>query len=196
MRPKGTKNPYICPTCGKTFWLYPSTAKRSATPSCSPACYHARKRATPVVCSCSTCGKQFFRKPSKAQAARKFCSPECSKAPKLLWAYTIKTADCWICTATPDEHGYPVLSHWRGHRLALAQAIGRDLKPGEAACHTCDVRNCVRNDGPEGVYVVDGVPYRRFGHLWLGTPVANTKDMIEKGRRHSPSRSTTWAHVT
>ncbi len=65
------------------------------------------------------------------------------------------------------------------HRLALEAKLGRPLKPGYCACHTCDVRNCIN---PE--------------HLFEGTYSENTLDAVKKGRycKHSQklSESEIW----
>ena len=52
------------------------------------------------------------------------------------------------------------------HRIALEQKIGRPIRTGYCACHTCDVRNCVNED-----------------HLGEGTPGDNARDRNAKGRQ-------------
>lgn len=57
------------------------------------------------------------------------------------------------------------------HRLSLQAHLGRDLKPGEFACHTCDNPPCVNPD-----------------HLWAGDNSQNLLDMYRKGRRPTRTR--------
>jgi hypothetical protein len=100
--------------------------------------------------------------------------------------------ECWVLPGTtrvPDQHTKIWVNgrHVGAHRHALAVALGRPLAPNEMACHTCDTPRCVRND-TVGVYVVYGVEYPRFGHLWLGDARANTADRDAKGRTASGNR--------
>jgi hypothetical protein len=66
-------------------------------------------------------------------------------------------------------NGYPARYHksaagveyWHAHRWALAQALGRDLLPGEQACHACNRRACLSTEP---------------GHLYAGTQKQNEAD--------------------
>lgn len=51
--------------------------------------------------------------------------------------------------------------YWHEHRWVLAQALGRDLRPGMHACHRCNRKNCL-STAP--------------GHLYEGTPKENAAD--------------------
>lgn len=51
----------------------------------------------------------------------------------------------------------------RVHRLALERKLGRPIKPGMHALHTCDWPSCVNED-----------------HLYEGTPGDNVCDMMER----------------
>lgn len=53
------------------------------------------------------------------------------------------------------------------HRVALYRKLGRLIRPGMLACHTCDNPSCVNPD-----------------HLYEGTPKQNTADMISRDRRN------------
>jgi hypothetical protein len=103
-----------------------------------------------------------------------------------LWRKVEKTIDCWYWTGRTNDDGYGILKYLGkpigAHRLAWILATGCDVPDGVFVCHTCDIPNCVRND-EEGTYVVDGVVYRRIGHLWLGTHAANMADRNNKGRK-------------
>lgn len=138
---------------------------------------------------CAECGKSFTERPSKRP---KYCSLDCRyqsqivPLPERFWAKADKGdgTGCWLWTGATAPRGYGSIGfrgiQHRVPRLALELA-GLILKEGECALHTCDTPACVRND-EEGVYVVDGVAYVRRGHLWVGTLMANNKDMILKGR--------------
>jgi len=82
--------------------------------------------------------------------------------------------ECLIWTGGQKE-GYGVICVDRKrvlvHRLVLERKLGRDLQPGECACHSCDTPLCVN---PE--------------HLWLGTHQENMDDRERKGRGVPPPR--------
>lgn len=73
------------------------------------------------------------------------------------------------------------------HRNAWVAATGEPIPEGMLVLHCCDNRACAQAEG-RGVYVVDGVEYERRGHLWLGPPAANSRDMVLKGRSLSGHR--------
>lgn len=81
-------------------------------------------------------------------------------------------------------------AHVAAWEMASGEAVPQDWVIG----HTCDVKTCVRNDGPEGTYEVGGIAYRRLGHLWLATPAANSADMVAKSRQASGDRSPSRLH--
>jgi len=92
---------------------------------------------------------------------------------------------CWIWTGDITKQGYGLFvfdgSRQSSHRSAWEQVAGPIGDPNLLACHTCDVRACVRND-EIGTYEVAGFLYRRIGHLWLGDQTANLADRDAKGR--------------
>jgi DNA-binding XRE family transcriptional regulator len=95
----------------------------------------------------------------------------------------------------PSASGYGWISPEAGlhamlaHRVSWMLRTGKAVPEGKLVLHTCDVRNCVRNDD-EGVYVVDGIELPRYGHLFLGEDFENVRDMIAKGRWRKSSKLT------
>lgn len=67
------------------------------------------------------------------------------------------------------DKGYP--SVWldkrneRGHRIMLVMKLGRPIRPGMMALHTCDTPRCVAEE-----------------HLYEGTAKQNTEDAITRKR--------------
>jgi hypothetical protein len=110
------------------------------------------------------------------------------------WGRVVKTETCWLFDSSKVV-GYGQLAehrkgarrvHWLAHRLSYVIHYGA-IPDALWVLHRCDVRACVRP-----------------GHLFLGTPKANTADMIAKGRRASsprlageanPFARLTWAEV-
>jgi hypothetical protein len=87
--------------------------------------------------------------------------------------------NCWVVQGY-EARGYVRIGDKQAHVIAYEQASGELVPDGEIILHTCDVRNCVRNDEP-GTYVVGGNILPRFGHVARGTPKDNMVDASEKG---------------
>src|SRR3990167_1420793 len=85
------------------------------------------------------------------------------------WSRVFRDVEgCWPWRGNIATHGYGRVwwegRRWRVHRLAYVLTYG-SIPCGMCVLHRCDARACVN---PQ--------------HLWLGTTVENTRDMMVKGR--------------
>jgi HNH endonuclease len=80
--------------------------------------------------------------------------------------------DCWEWQGKMSPNGYGALYHkgtrYVAHRMSWE--LSKGLRLGRYfACHKCDNRSCVNPN-----------------HLFPGTPMDNTRDMLAKGRQKKP----------
>jgi hypothetical protein len=86
----------------------------------------------------------------------------------------IQRNGCRICTWAKRSDGCAIkgtkingkTKSFYAHRLVLEDKLGRPVKPGYFACHSCDDRGWINPD-----------------HLWFGTPADNSRDAIEEKNR-------------
>lgn len=131
---------------------------------------------------CIRCGG-----PKTRPGQRRFCSDACKinrDAP--LPERHPEYGNCWLWEERPGQYvnvWQPERNRTRlAHRAAWEEVTGEDLPDRYAIIgHTCDLRNCVRND-EIGTYMVGGILLPRIGHLFRGTQADNLTDMIEKER--------------
>lgn len=79
--------------------------------------------------------------------------------------------NCWVWIAGLNKDGYGKFRYGKdiyAHRYSWLIHFGKSME-GLGVLHKCDNPSCIR---PE--------------HLWIGTPLDNTRDCISKGRNHIP----------
>lgn len=89
-----------------------------------------------------------------------------------LLAMSVTNGDCREWSRAKLARGYGRVQ-WEGrvhlaHRLSYTAYKG-EIPKGMCVCHSCDNPSCINPD-----------------HLFLGTPLANMRDMVRKGRSRGP----------
>ena len=197
----------VCEQCSAPFRGTPSLIAAGYSRFCTMECRRAHAAAAKTETSCATCGAQLFVLPSRMKKTNThFCTRECRdfaqrgprrSADESLWLNVSKSVGCWEWKGHTDPNGYGRINIGRKpgltHRLAWRIASKQEITSSQMVLHTCDNPPCVRNDD-SGVYIVRGVPYPRFGHLWLGDAAANAADRVDKGRSATGERNGTKTH--
>jgi hypothetical protein len=163
---------------------------------------------------CDACGTVFKKDPSKVECgAGRYCSRTCTYIGRVgtlaerVRRYTgerIEPRGCRLWTSALNTGGYGMLTFNYERKIAhrAAWEVHEPIPANMMVLHTCDVfyapgdttyRRCVQTDDV-GVYVLDGVEYRRRGHLWLGDTDANMLDMVLKGRSATGDRQAWSLH--
>lgn len=97
-------------------------------------------------------------------------SPEFSKR---FWEKVKKTDDCWVWIGGSAGNGYGGIGIGSHNMISAHRASwiihNGPIPQGLCVLHHCDNHPCVRPD-----------------HLWVGTNLQNTHDMIAKGRDRCP----------
>ena len=123
---------------------------------------YARRTGKVKQYPCETCFSLCYKKYDRA-----FCSDKCR-----FMAYIEKTESCWMWKGSKNKRGYGKFSvigrPWLIASRFSYELFNGPIEDGMYICHLCDIPSCVN---PE--------------HLWAGTHIENTLDMIEKERQHS-----------
>lgn len=174
-----------CETCGAPFTATPRDVAQGRGRFCSLVCCGVAKRAR-LTRRCQRCGTAFTVQPARVRAwGGRFCSHACAaRLPEhdRFWSnVAIGDPDgCWLWRGGTTRSGYGRLrANGRStgaHRLSYEWFVG-PIPEGYFVCHRCDVPECVN---PE--------------HLFLGSPLDNTRDMDAKGRRRVAPRAGTRNH--
>lgn len=98
-------------------------------------------------------------------------------------SYTKVKTCCWEWLGAKDRDGYGLFSYshedqWKAHRFAYALRHGRKkLKKELEVCHKCDNLGCIR-----------------WSHLFQGTSLENSRDMVSKKRSAKGKRHGSHTH--
>jgi hypothetical protein len=90
-----------------------------------------------------------------------------------VFPFTVDEKGCFVYTGNRKQakKRYPKVIISRKeyfiHRLILAAKLGRPLRKGYCACHSCDNPRCINP-----------------AHLWEGTQEENIADCVKKGRQN------------
>lgn len=120
--------------------------------------------------------KSAFRKMYYANGGDKSCLTGKPPTPPEIrfFKFVTKTpGGCWLWTGSLCGAGYGqfrsgISGIQSAHRFSYFYHKG-PIPLGKCVCHTCDISICVN---PE--------------HLWVGTPLENSKDKFAKGRERFP----------
>lgn len=178
----------VCPVCSQQFQRPMSHPAAKHAAYCSISCRRSLEATRKIKQSCTVCGRAFQSYISDHATT---CSLSCAgkyrwpDSQDRFWSTVDKSGSCWLWTGdTSGGYGRIQFNGEKNgvHRFALELRLGRPIRKGFMALHTCDNPPCVRNDGEPQNYVVNGIVRMQYGHLFEGTTIDNAADRDAKGR--------------
>lgn len=135
------------------------------------------KRGEKVKRTCRVCKKKFVVYRSRLQQRPcERCSAYCRDNEPLemrFWGMVRKTRCCWLWTGHRHHKGHGTIKLGASNPVPeQAHRVSWMLHKGPIPDGLCVLHNCPGGDNPACV---------NPAHLWLGTKVENTKDMVKKG---------------
>ncbi len=140
------------------------------------------------IYTCKRCDKEFSRYPCKGRDEPKYCSRDCywpKRTPEYLIkilkisyeGHVIKQKGCWDWSGSFGKDGYGQIGCSRELKISKAHRASwiihrGEIQDGMCVLHKCDNKRCTNPD-----------------HLFLGTNLENSRDLVYKERQLRGSKN-------